>query len=44
MESHPANCAKMALFDFTTKSVAPKIVGMWDVESAGNEHTGNNAF
>jgi hypothetical protein len=31
------NCAKKAIFDFSTTKNVPKFVGMWDVESAGNE-------
>ena len=38
------NCAKKAIFDFSTVSEVPKFVGMWDVESAGDEWTSNNAF
>ena len=32
------------LIDFSMDSVIPKFTGMWDVESAGDEWTGDNAF
>ncbi len=38
------NCAKKAIFDFSTASEVPKFTGMWDVESAGDQWTGDNAF
>jgi hypothetical protein len=43
-DDHPQNCAKTVLLDFSTSDVQPKITGVWDVESAGDEWTGDNAF
>ena len=43
-DDHPQNCAKTILLDFSTSDVQPKITGVWDIESAGDEWTGDNAF
>jgi hypothetical protein len=41
-DDHPDNCAKKVLLDFSTSNVIPKLTGVWDVESAGDEWTGDN--
>lgn len=38
------NCASKVVLDFSKEHIAPNINGMWDVESAGNEWTGDNSF
>lgn len=42
--NHPQNCGRNVLLDFSLSASVPKIVGIWDVESAGDEWTGDNAF
>jgi hypothetical protein len=43
-DNKPANCGKKAFFDFSTEDSVPMITGMWDLESAGGQWTGDNAF
>ena len=38
------NCAKLAILDFSEAESMPLFTGMWDLESAGNQWTGDNAF
>jgi hypothetical protein len=43
-QNHPSNCAKSLILDFSQEETVPSITGMWDVESAGDQWTGDNAF
>ena len=43
-ENRPNNCGKRAFFDFSTAETVPMIQGMWDLESAVDQWTGDNAF
>jgi hypothetical protein len=43
-DNNPNNCASKAFFDFSGADNVPMITGMWDLESAGNQWTGDNAF
>ena len=40
--SKPTQCGKQLLLDFSSAVTVPKLTGMWDVESAGDEWTGDN--
>jgi hypothetical protein len=43
-KNNPNLCAKNVILDFSSLETVPKITGMWDVESAGDQWTGDNAF
>ena len=43
-ENRPAHCGKKLLIDYSTSDNVPVINGIWDLESAGNQWTGDNAF
>ncbi len=37
-------CFTTAIFDFHAEGSVPKLIGMGDLESAGDEYTGDNSF
>ena len=45
-ENRPDDCGKVLFIDYSTEDSAnvPVFDGIWDMESAGNQWTGDNAF